>query len=78
MCFSIAWLIQLLVWIVVLTVVVTLLRIWILPLLAPADPRVPATINIIIWAIVVIFIIYVVADLLMCALGGFGGPYLRH
>lgn len=79
MCFSLMWLVQILIWLVVLSVVVTLLRIWVLPLLAGVDPRIPATINVIIWAIVVIFVIYVVADLLMCVVGGpgfgFGGPY---
>jgi hypothetical protein len=70
MCFSIAWLVQILIWLVVLSVVIALLRIWVLPLLATTDPRIPATINIVIWAMVVIFVIYVVADLLMCAVGG--------
>lgn len=72
MCFSIGWLVQILIWLVILSVVVALLRIWVLPLLATTDPRIPATINIIIWAIVVIFVIYVVADLLLCAIGGGG------
>lgn len=70
MCFSLSWLIQLLVWLVILSVVVALVRIWILPLLAAADPRIPATVNILIWAVVVIFVIYVVADILMCMAGG--------
>lgn len=80
MCFSVGWLVQTLVWLVVISLVVALIRIWILPMLAATDPRIAATINIIVWAIVVIFVIYTVAELLMCAIGGggLGGPYLRH
>lgn len=74
MCFSVAWLVQILIWLIVLSVVVALLRIWVLPLLASTDPRIPATINIIIWAVVVIFVVYTVAELLLCALGGGWGP----
>lgn len=80
MCFSLAWLVQILIWMVVVSVVIALLKIWVLPMLSGVDPRIPATINIIVWAIVVIFVIYVVADILMCMVGGgLGGPYpLRH
>lgn len=78
MCFSVAWLIQLLVVLVVLCAVIAILRIWVFPMLATADPRVPATINIVIWAMVAIFVIYVCAELLMCAFsGGLWGPRLR-
>lgn len=78
MCFSVGWLVQILIWLVIMSVVIALLRIWILPMLAPTDPRIPATINIVIWAIVVIFVIYIVSDILMCALGGgVGFPRLR-
>ena len=72
MCFSIPWLVSILIWLVVLCVIVTLVRIWILPMLASTDPRIPATINILIWACVVIFVIYVCLDLLMCLGGGTG------
>jgi hypothetical protein len=70
MCFSIPWLVHILVWLVVVCLVVGLLRIWLLPRLTSTDPRIPPTINIIIWAFVVIFIIYIVVELLGCALGG--------
>jgi hypothetical protein len=79
MCFTIGWFVQLLIWLVILTVVITLLRIWVLPMLGSVDPRIPATINLLIWAVVIIFVIYLVADLLMCAMGGggFGLPHYR-
>jgi hypothetical protein len=72
MCFSVAWIVQMLVVLVVLCAVIAILRIWVLPMLASVDPRIPATINILIWAVVCIFVIYLVADLLFCAIGG--GP----
>jgi len=72
MCFSLGWLVQILVWAVVICALVAILRIWVLPMLGTVDSRIPATINILIWAVVCIFVIYVVADLLFCAIGG--GP----
>ena len=75
-CFSIAWFVQVLIFLVVICAVIAILRIWVFPMLATADARIPQTINILIWVVVCIFVIYVVADLLMCALGG-GFPRLR-
>jgi type II secretory pathway component PulF len=72
MCFSVAWIVQMLVVLVVLCAVIAILRIWVLPMLNSVDSRIPATINILIWAVVCIFVIYLVADLLFCAIGG--GP----
>jgi hypothetical protein len=77
MCFSVAWLIQMLIILVVICAVIAILRIWVLPMMASVDGRIPATINILIWAVVCIFVIYLVADLLMCALGGGWSPRLR-
>lgn len=83
MCFSVGWLVSILIWLVVISLVVALIRIWILPMLSATDPRIPQTISWVLWAIIVIFVIYVVADLLMCALGGGGlgfggGSPARH
>jgi len=72
MCFSVAWIVQMLVVLVVLCAVIAILRIWVLPMLSSVDSRIPATINILIWAVVCVFVIYLVADLLFCAIGG--GP----
>lgn len=76
MCFSLEWLLQLLVFLVVLCAIIAVLRIWVFPMLATTDPRIPQTINIIIWAVVCIFVIYVCASLLMCAFAG-GGLFPR-
>lgn len=70
MCFSIAYLLNILVWAIILVVIVTLVRIWLLPMLASTDPRVAQTINLLIWAVVVIAVIYFVVDLLLCVSGG--------
>ena len=75
-CFSLAWLLQLLIFIVVICAVIAILRIWVFPMLGATDPRIVSTINIIIWAVVCIFVIYVCAELLMCAFAG-GGLFPR-
>ncbi len=76
MCFSVGWLVQMLVFLVVLCAVIAILRIWIFPMLGATDPRIVSTINTIIWAVVCIFAIYVCAELLMCAFAG-GGFFRR-
>jgi len=76
MCFSLEWFLQLLIFLVVICGIIAILRIWIFPLFAAADPRIPATINIIIWVMVAIFVIYVCASLLMCVSAG-GGLFPR-
>jgi hypothetical protein len=55
---------------VIICGVIAILRIWVFPLLAGTDPRIVATLNIIIWVAVAIFVIYVCATLLMCAFSG--------
>jgi len=73
MCFSLAWFVQMLIILVVLCGVIAILRIWVFPMMGSVDARIPATINIVIWVIVCVFVIYLLADLIMCALGG--GPW---
>lgn len=70
MCFSLAWFVQMLIILVVLCGVIAILRIWVFPMMGSVDARIPATINIVVWVIVCIFVIYLLADLIMCALGG--------
>jgi type II secretory pathway component PulF len=69
-----AALLQALVVLVVVAGVVAILRIWVLPMLGTLDPRVPATVNVLIWVIVGVYVLYVVAGLLFCLLGG--GPMI--
>jgi len=76
MCFSIGWFLQLLLFLIIICAVVALVRIWLLPLLAPIDGRLVATINVIIGVVVAIIVIYILFDLISCALGG--GVLLRR
>lgn len=79
MCFSLAAVEQLLIWLVIVCAVVALLKLVLVPfVIAPMGG--PGTIivqviNIVVWAIIAIFCIYVIFDLIMCLAGGF--PRLR-
>lgn len=76
MCFGLAWFEQLLIWIVIICAVVALLRLlvsFVLPKMGLAGEVVSfiiAAVRIIIWAIVCIFAIIVVFELISCLLGG--------
>jgi hypothetical protein len=76
MCFSLAWVEQMLIWLVVLCAVVALLRLvigFVLPQLGIGGPIfsiIVAAINIFIWAIVLIAVIIFIFDLAQCLMGG--------
>ena len=81
-CFSMAWLMNLLIWLVIIVAVVAILQIiipWVLSKLGASGiigegiGIVSAVIKIIIWAIVVIFVIYIVFALISCLIGYGGG-----
>jgi hypothetical protein len=69
-CFTLQWLEQFLVWCVIVGAIIAIIRLvvpWILgqvgiPLLAQA-------VNIILWAVVCVFVIYIVFALLSCLIG---------
>jgi hypothetical protein len=77
MCFSLSWIEALLINVVILAVVVGVLRIlvpWVIGLLGVDAGPLMAIINLIIWGIVIIWLIYFVFSLLGClGGGGFGG-----
>lgn len=75
-CFGFEWLLHLLIVLIVLCAVIAILRIWVFPMMASVDARIPATINVIIWVVVAIFVIFVCAELLSCAWGT--GMWLRR
>jgi len=78
MCFSLAWFVQMLVILVIICGVLAILRLWVFPMMGSVDGRIPATINVVIWVVVSIFVIYVLFDLVACALGAGGMvPRLR-
>lgn len=78
MCFSLAWVEQLLVWLVVVCAIIAILRL-LLPWVAAqlGIPIVAQVINIVLWAVVVIFVIYFCFALIAC-LGGSGVGLFPH
>jgi len=77
-CFSLGWLEQLLIWLVVIAAVVALVKLIVPMIVGPlgvAGSTVVQALNIVIWAIVAIAVIVLVFDLLACA---FALPRLRY
>ena len=79
MCFSLAWRLQLCIWIVIVVALVSILRVVVPWLMSWAG--MPAVImqivNIVIWAIVAILVLYIIFALLSCLFGN-GMPLLPH
>jgi len=73
MCFSLGWLEQLCVWIIIVSAVIAVIRLlipWLGSLIGV--PIVVQIINIALWAIVAIMAVYIIFALLSCLLGGGG------
>ena len=72
MCFSLSWLEELLVWLVIVCAIIGVVRL-VVPWVASqlGVPIVTQVLNIILWAIVMIFVIYFCFALIEC-LGGMG------
>ena len=77
-CFSLAFIEQLLVWLVIVGAIIAILRL-LLPWVASQIglPIVAQVINIILWAVIVIFVIYICFALLSCLAGG-GLTFMPH
>ena len=78
MCFGLAWLEQLLIWIVIVCAIVGILRLllpFILTQLGVGGGIIMQAINIVIWAIIAIFVIYFCFELISC-LGGLRFPHM--
>lgn len=78
MCFTLGWIEQLLVWLVIVCAVIAILRL-LLPWVAAqlGIPILAQVIQIVLWAVIVIFVIYFCFALLSC-LGGGGLPLFPH
>ena len=78
MCFTLGWLEQLLVWLVIVCAVIMVLRL-VVPWVAAqlGIPIITQVLNIILWAVVVIFVIYFCFAMLSCLAGG-GLPLFPH
>lgn len=74
MCFSLAWLEQILIWIVILACIIGVLQLlvpWVFSTMGIGLGPLPAIIRMIVIAIIVIAVIIFVFDLLGCLGGGF-------
>ena len=74
-CFSLGWIEALLINVVILVVIVGVLRLlipWVLGLLAVNAGPLLQIVNLIIWGVIIIWLIYFVFSLLSCLGGGFG------
>lgn len=74
-CFSLLWLEQILIWFVVVCAVVGILKLlvpFILAQLGAGGDIIMKAINIVMWAIICIFVIYVCFALIECLIGGGG------
>ncbi len=70
-CFSLAWLEQMLVWLVIVGAIIAVIRLLVPWVLAQVGiPIVGQVVNIILWAVIVILIIYLCFALLGCLGGG--------
>lgn len=81
MCFSMAWLEQLFIYVIVVGAVIAIIRL-LLPMVF-AQMGGPGTIigqviNIILWAIIACFVVYICFALMSCLLGGGGFSLLPH
>ena len=75
MCFSIEWWEQLLVWIVIVVAIVSILRLllpWVLGQLGAGGGILAQVINIVLWAVICIFVIYICFALIECLLSAGG------
>lgn len=76
MCFSLLWLKDLLIWLVVVAAVIAIIRLlvpWITSL--TGWPVLGQVLNIVLWAVVAIVVIMIVFALLQCLLGGAGTAF---
>lgn len=74
-CFSLAWVEQLLIWVVVVIAVIAIFRLivpWLMGLIGapPGGGMIITILGYIVWAVVVIAVVIFVFDLISCALGG--------
>lgn len=77
MCFTLGWLESVLVWLVVLAAVIAIIRLlvpWLTGLIGL--PMIGQILNIVLWAIVAIAVIYIAFDLISCLLHAGGGLHL--
>lgn len=75
MCFSLSWIMNLLIWAVIIGAVFALVKLLLPVALGPLGQPgaiLVQAINIIIWTIIIIFVIYIIFELISCLLGSGG------
>ena len=80
MCFSPAWIESLLIWLVIVCAIIAFIRLVLPPLLAQLGAGggiVGGALNIVLWAIIAIAVIYIFFALIMCV-GGGSFPLFPH
>lgn len=78
MCYSVEWLAHILIVLIVICAIVAIFKIWVMPMLGGIDPRIAATVNILIGVVVAIIVIWLVVEVISCAFSGglfFGSPH---
>lgn len=81
MCFSLPWLEQVLIYIVIVCAIIGILKLlipFVLGQLGAGGGVIAAAINIVLWAIIAIFVIYICFALISCLAGGGGLSLLPH
>ena len=76
-CFSLSWLEQMLIWLVIVCAIVAIIRLlvpWVTAMIGV--PIIGQAINIILWAFLAIICIYIIFAILQCLLGMGGGLHL--
>ena len=77
MCFSLGWIEQLCIWIIIVSAIVAIIRLFVPMLGGWGLPSIVVQIiNIVLWAVVAIAVVYFIFGLLSCLLGGAGGLHL--
>lgn len=75
-CFSLVWLEQMLVWLVIASAVVACIRLIIPWITSITFPIVGQVLEIVLWAVIAIIAIYIIFGLLGCLVGMGGGLHL--
>lgn len=81
MCFSLAWVEQLCIYLIFVIGIIAIIRLlvpWALAQLGGGGGIIAGIINIVLWMVVAIFVVYLVFALLACVVGGGGLPLFPH
>ena len=75
-CFSLVWLEQMLIWLVIASAIVAIIRLIIPWVTSVTFPIVGQVLEIVLWAVIAIIAIYIIFALLGCLIGMGGGIHL--